>query len=150
MTLNFQCSRHAHDASTKAIAMLSRWNGPDSLTEKDEKGRNAHPGLRALNTLLDNSAISNYMVDGLVTYVTDLETWAREEIAFYTPYIDAPDPIDTGIGDLRSLARVIVETRNECLGDIAEFRAEVLAPMIAACHDAGVPTSAPERTPIDA
>ena len=149
-SLNFQRNRHDRDRASQAIDMFARWHGPEHLSGKDDKGRNANPGRRALNTLLDNSAVSNLMVDGLAAYVNDLETWAHEDIAEFTPFIDGPDPIETGIGDLREMAKVIVETRRECLADIAEFRTEVLGPMIAACRHAGVPTSAPERTLIDA
>lgn len=107
----------------RALEMLTRWHGPDVLNERDSKGRLAHPGTRALNTLLDRSEITNRMLPGLVDYLRVLDEWAHAEIDLYGSLADGGN----------SMAWVVVESRRECLDDIVEFGQYVMAPMLAAC-----------------
>lgn len=113
----------------RAIEMLCRWHGPAELNEREPKrGRLAHPGGRALNSLREGSEITSHAVRHLVDYLRILDDWAHAEIELFTALAESERCPE---GE-QAMARAIIKARHECLDDIVEFGQVIVTPMLTA------------------
>lgn len=123
----------------RTVNMFARWHPDQLATGRTRDDR--HPGLRALNTLIDRGPLTAIMVLRLADWVADIEAWAHNDLAAYqqirADLVDAGVTVDQqpapgSLGNPLVMSDVILAARSECLADCAEFRSLVLGPMLEA------------------